>query len=443
LVYSPYNKNIYNINILVSSLIIRGIIIPITRNIKLSYLFPFNWLIVGMLGVLLDLSKAPGYFLGSLSLPFLKIFNKIFLISDKKNLEKILVVCPFPEGVQAGQRLKYEQHFSMFRQNNYDVKVKPFINLKTWNILYKKGYYTNKFLGMVLGYIKRFFTIFILFRYDIIYVFMWITPYGPGIMERIYRFFSKKIIYDIEDNILVIKKNEINPTAKFKSVKKIIYLIKNSDHIITSAPNLNEKCKSISLKNNCTYICASINIKRYVPNIKYNNNDLLTIGWTGTFSSKSYLELITPVFKRLYKLRKFKLKIIGNFNYHIEDINYEVVQWNKDKEIADLTEIDIGFYPLNIDPEWVSGKSGLKALQYMALGIPTIASNIGNVSSIINNMQNGILVNNNKEWLEAFIKLIDNPNLRKKLGMAGRETVVQNYSTDILTKKYLKVLKSN
>ena len=58
-------------------------------------------------------------------------------------------------------------------------------------------------------------------------------------------------------------------------------------------------------------------------------------------------------------------------------------------------------------------------------------------------MQNGILVNTNKEWLEAFIKLIDNPNLRKKLGMAGRETVVQNYSTDILTNKYLKVLKSN
>ena len=197
------------------------------------------------------------------------------------------------------------------------------------------------------------------------------------------------------------------------------------------------------MKNNCTYICASINIKKYIPDIKYNNIDLLTIGWTGTFSSKSYLELITPVFKRLYKLRKFKLRIIGNFDYYIEDINCEIVQWDKEKEIADLTDIDIGFYPLSMDEEWVSGKSGLKALQYMALGIPTIASNIGNVTAIIKNMQNGILVNTHKEWLEAFIKLIDNPNLRKKLGMAGRETVVQNYSTDILSNKYLKILKSN
>ena len=54
-------------------------------------------------------------------------------------------------------------------------------------------------------------------------------------------------------------------------------VIKNSDQIITSAPSLNEKCKSISLKNNCTYICASINLKRYIPNIEYNNNNLLTM----------------------------------------------------------------------------------------------------------------------------------------------------------------------
>ena len=108
----------------------------------------------------------------------------------------------------------------------------------------------------------------------------------------------------------------------------------------------------------------------------------------------------------------------------------------------DLNKIDIGFYPLSMDQEWVSGKSGLKALQYMSLGIPTIASNIGNVSSIIQNMKNGILVNTNEEWLKAFIKLIDSPDLRKKIGMAGRKTVINDYSTDVLTKKYLKVIKS-
>ena len=155
------------------------------------------------------------------------------------------------------------------------------------------------------------------------------------------------------------------------------------------------------------------------------------------------MKIVEPFLKDLAKIRKFKLRIIGNFDYHIDKVDYETIQWTKKTEIEDLTKIDIGFYPLNMDTEWVSGKSGLKALQYMALGIPTIATNIGNVSSIIEHMKNGILVNNNQEWLESFLKLMDSPELRKKIGIAGRKTVIDNYSTEILTNKYLKVLKSN
>ena len=443
--YIPHITKIFILLVFLLSFIVRGIIVPITKNIKYSFIFPFNWLIIGLLGVLLDIIKAPCYCFGSITHPFLIIYNNIFYKDRYLNIynKKLLVLCPYPEGVQAGQRLKYEQHFTNLRQNDFSIDVKPFINLKLWNILYKKGYYIDKFFGLISGYAKRFFTIFLLFRYDVIYVFMWITPYGPGWFERIYRLFSKKIIYDIEDNILVVKKNEINPTSRFKSVGKIIYLIKNADQIITSAPGLNDHCKAISLKDNCTYICASINMKRYIPKIEYNNNNILTIGWTGTFSSQQYLTIVEPVLKDLAKLRKFKLRIIGNFEYHIDKVDYELIQWTKESEIDDLTKIDIGFYPLNMDTEWVSGKSGLKALQYMALGIPTIATNIGNVSSIIKHMKNGILVNNNKEWLDYFVKLIDFPDLRKKIGIEGRKTVIENYSTEILTNKYLKVLKTN
>jgi len=443
--YVPHITKKFFIVIFLLSFFVRGILVPLSKDIKLNFIFPINWLIIGSLGVILDTVKAPFYIFGSITHPFIKIIN-ISLYKDKyQNFDKkkLLILCPFPEGVQAGQRLKYEQHFDTFRKNNFLIEIKPFINHQMWNILYTKGHYIEKFFGMISGYIKRFFTIFLLFKYDIVYVFMWITPYGPGWFERIYRFFSKKIIYDIEDNILIVRKNEINPTSRFKSVGKILYLIKYADQIITSAPSLNERCKAISLKNNCTYICASINMKRYIPNIEYNNDNILTLGWTGTFSSQLYLKIVEPTLKELAKIRKFKLRIIGNFDYHIDGVDYEIIQWSKSSEIEDLTKIDIGFYPLNMDTEWVSGKSGLKALQYMALGIPTIATDIGNVSSIINHMDNGMLVKSNEEWLQSFIKLIDYPNLRKKLGVAGRKTVIDNYSTDILTNKYLKVLKSN
>ena len=134
--------------------------------------------------------------------------------------------------------------------------------------------------------------------------------------------------------------------------------------------------------------------------------------------------------------------MITNFEFSINDIELEVIRWTKEKEIEDLLKIDIGIYPL-IDEKWVEGKSGLKALQYMALGIPTVASNIGNTLEVINHMENGILVNSDEEWLNAFIMLIDNLELRKKIGINSKKTILEEYSVEKIGQEYKKVLLDN
>lgn len=69
--------------------------------------------------------------------------------------KKIYVICPFPEGVAAGQRLKYEQYFEDWKKNNYDVKVSPFMDLNMWSIIYLKGHFLEKFVGTVFGHFRR------------------------------------------------------------------------------------------------------------------------------------------------------------------------------------------------------------------------------------------------------------------------------------------------
>ena len=100
--------------------------------------------------------------------------------------------------------------------------------------------------------------------------------------------------------------------------------------------------------------------------------------------------------------------------------------------------IDIGIYPVFND-EWTLGKSGLKSLQFMALGIPTIATNIGNIKNIIKNNYNGYLVNDHKEWEIALLNLIDDSNKRKLFGNRSREIIYKYYSNDVISKKYLEV----
>lgn len=352
----------------------------------------------------------------------------------------MLIICPFPYDVQAGQRLKYEQHLKDFYLRGYDIKISSFINNKTWKIIFKKGYILTKFFALIFGYLRRIFLLLSIKKYDCIYVFMWIVPYTSVYVEKIFRKFSKKIIYDMEDNILIVSKNEINPlSSSFKSVDKYNYLIKSSDQIIVSSKYLETFCNNLTNKNNSNYICASINLDRYKPIIKQNKKTI-SIGWTGTFSTKKYLKVIEPVIKKLSKIRNINFIVISDFDYILEGVNVLNIKWNKMNEIKDLQKIDIGVYPLFKD-EWVLGKSGLKALQYMALSIPTISTNYGNIKDIINNEQNGFLVNNSDEWLKILIKLCDDIDLRNFIGNNGRKVVEKYYSLKVISKKYQSVIK--
>ena len=353
---------------------------------------------------------------------------------------KILVICPFPQGVAAGQRLKYEQYFEHWKKEEYHVTVSSFMDGPMWDVVYTSGNYIPKIFGTLRGYRQRILDLFRFKNYDLVYVFMWVTPFGSSFFERLTYFLSNNLIYDVEDNVLIEKSNNLNPFVKLlKSKGKTKYLIKYADHVITSSPYLNNYCLGLNLKKKCTYISSSVNTDKFLPINSYSNKGIITIGWTGTFSSKIYLDLLRNVFIELSKHCIFKLRIIGNFDYNIPGINMEIIQWSEHREIEDLQGIDIGVYPL-VQDEWVLGKSGLKAIQYMAFGIPTVATNIGTTPDIIQHMENGLLVKTDKEWVKALKMLINDKILRKKLGEAARVTVLRDYSQNSIEEKYVSIL---
>ncbi|MDH5398960.1 MAG: glycosyltransferase family 4 protein, partial [Cyclobacteriaceae bacterium] len=105
------------------------------------------------------------------------------------------------------------------------------------------------------------------------------------------------------------------------------------------------------------------------------------------------------------------------------------VPWNKETEVRDLMQIDVGLMPLTDDP-WSRGKCGFKALQYMALGIPCLASPVGVNEQIIDHGVNGYLCGNENDWKKHIVSLLKDENLRKRLGQKGREKVIEDYSVD-------------
>jgi glycosyltransferase involved in cell wall biosynthesis len=354
--------------------------------------------------------------------------------------KKILVICPYPVGVAPSQRLKFEQYYPYFREAGFDIAVSPFISKALWNIIYKKGFFLKKVFYTTAGYMKRIRDLFRISNYDLIYIHLWVTPFGPAIFERLFRFFAKKIVYDIDDLVYLGNvKSKSHPLVNFiKGRRKPIYLMQSANHVITCTPYLDEFVRKYN--SNTTDISSTVDTNRYLPVNEYSNKKRLTIGWSGSISTSKYFYLLADVLKTLKKEHDFRIFVIGDKNIQIDGLEIIAVDWEEEKEICYLQQIDIGLYPLPFE-EWVYGKSGLKAIQYMALGIPTVATAIGANFRVIENGISGFLVTDETEWKQALKKLLEDSELRRRIGTEGRKKVERIFSVQSNISAYLNILK--
>lgn len=359
-------------------------------------------------------------------------------LEKKNNKKKILIICPHPVGYAPGQRLKYEQYFDIFRENGYKITVSPFMSASFQKIVYKKGKIIQKIFWTLYGYCKRMYDLFRIRRFDIVYVFLWVTPFAPPIFEKLTRLLAKKMIYDIDDLVFLNPPSSTNPLVHYlRSSRNHISLMKSADHVITCTPYLDNFVRKYN--KNTTDISSTVDTDMYTPKIDYSGNGKLIIGWSGSHSTSKYLHLLDSVFQKLAQAHQFKLLVMGDKDFKIEGVEVEAMEWNKAYEIEVLKRFTIGVYPLP-DEEWVLGKSGLKAIQYMALGIPTIATAIGANFRVIENKVSGFLVINEEEWLQKLVELIDNESLRKYIGENGRKRAESLFSIRSNSSKYLDVL---
>ena len=354
--------------------------------------------------------------------------------------KKILFLSPYPIDKAPSQRLKYEQYYKHIEEGGFNIKTSSFVSLRFWKIIYKKGNILLKIVYTILGYLRRTLDLFTLRKYDVVYIHLWVTPFGFPIYEWLVRLIAKKVVYDIDDMVFLGHSSEANQLLKgLKGKKKMIYLMKTADHVITCTPTLDNFVRQYNTKT--TDISSTINTDLYTLK-KHEEKQTITLGWSGSHSTSKYVKLLEPVFEILLKKGyNFDVLVIGDAQFYFQNkaIKLNAIPWSLNTEVEDLKKIDIGLYPLP-NEQWVLGKSGLKALQYMALGIPSIATNIGANSRIIQHLKNGFLVNNKEQWIEAIEFLIQNTEERIKIGNKARETVIHKFSINANARTYLAIL---
>jgi L-malate glycosyltransferase len=355
---------------------------------------------------------------------------------------RILILCPYPQGIAAAQRLKYEQYLDDWRAAGFDVTVSSFMDRTLWDVAYKPGHAFAKAIGTIRGHLRRLRDLAQIRKYDIVYISMWVTPFGTSWLERLARAWAKRIVYDIEDNLLTDEGAPRGLRQRLKGRGKTRFLLERADHVLTASPFMVDRYRSINNVGAVTLIYPSVDTDTFRPREGPSREDKPVIGWTGTFSSRPYLDLLAPVLQELARRIDYKLIVIGNFDYDLPGVDLEVLTWSREDEVEQMQRLDIGLYPLPND-DWALGKAGLKVIQYMAFGLPSVSTAVGTATLQVTDGVDGFLVTSEAEWLEVLERLCRDPELRARVGKAGRLEAVARYSRQATSSQYLAVIQSS
>lgn len=357
--------------------------------------------------------------------------------------KKVLILCPSPRGTAATQRLKYEQYLDLLEKEGFQFTISSFQTNRFWDIVYKPGRAAEKVWWTAIGYLRRIVDLLRAPFYDAVFVNLWVTPLGFPFFERLLFFCNKKVIYDIDDMLFLDKKEQGKTSIiqRLKGRRKPLILMKHSSYVIVCTPKLEEIANTINKYKRAIDISSTFDTNRFTPVSKYEQKEIITIGWTGTHSTIPFLETLQPVLSAVSKQRKIRLLVIANKEYRMKEVPTEFIPWKAETEVQDLHFFDIGLYPIPAN-EWSLGKSSLKALTYMAIAIPFVATAYGTNYRIMQQGVQGFMALTEEEWKESIIRLIDDAELRRRMGAEGRKTVEKSYSVKANFSKYLQVFKT-
>lgn len=287
-----------------------------------------------------------------------------------------------------------------------------------------------KLVGTLRGIIRRLWLLRNIRKYTWVFIHREAIPFGPPWYEWILvKIFKKKIVYDFDDSLWIKQVSNANLWAcVIKPTTKISNICSISMKVCAGNPYLAAYAKQYN--NRVCVIPTTIDTENTHTLIKQHQADReVVVGWTGSHSTLPYLSLVAEAIGSLEKSYPIKFLVICNEipKLNLNSLVYK--QWNKETEIQDLLKIDIGIMPLT-ETEWAEGKCGLKALQYMALGIPALVSSVGVNKQIVEHEIDGYFCNSKEEWIMYIERLIKKPELRGCMGKKGREKVVNNYSVE-------------
>lgn len=344
---------------------------------------------------------------------------------------KVLALASYPVEA-AATRYRLHQYVEALAERGIELTIRPFFDSTLFANLYRRNALPRTVVGLIKAGVLRFGDVFAARHADVILVQREAMIFGPAVIEWLSSRVSRRpLVLDLDDATYV---PYTSPT--YGRLGKTLKWFSKTDDLIRWASIVTCGNRAIA-----DYVTSRGKQARIIPTVVDTNvfrpkesprQSRPVIGWIGTHSTFPYLQSLFPVLQRLAIEYVFGLKIVGAGSSEIQlpGVEIENLDWRLDREVEDFQSCDIGLYPIVSSmyaDEWAAGKSGFKAIQYMAVGVPYVATPVGAIKEIGEVDVTHFCASTDEEWHASLAKLLSSSELRRRMGAAGRQHAVDYF----------------
>ena len=264
-------------------------------------------------------------------------------------------------------------------------------------------------------------------EYDVVLVQQKLFP------TRIVRFLrrhSKRLVFDIDDATWHPQGRKHSFFTRWRAARRLKSIVKAADACL--APNIYILDHLKSLGGHTHQVPMAISAQGWLPKQKVNGSKV-RLGWSGAPSNLSYLESLEPTLTEI--LRQYPqselVVLCGKPPAFQTGIPFTHIPWAPGCEANIVPDFDIGLLPLPFD-DFSQGKSPIKALQYLAAGLPIIASPLAGTLEIAQKSSSVLLAKSPEEWNKHLSELISSSAARHDAGKLSRAHFEEHYSAEVV-----------
>lgn len=280
-------------------------------------------------------------------------------------------------------------------------------------------------LGIAKGYAERMVQLIRARGVDALWIYAELFPYLPAAFERLAFAGGVPVIYDFDDAFFHQYDAAERPLVRRALSGKLKPLLRGAAACACGNAYLHEYADRLCATT--VILPTVVDTDAYLP--AAYGEEPISIGWIGTPSTWRYLRPMLPMLADFARERGVRVRVVGAGGAAEADRfdGLDLIDWQERTEIAEVQRMGIGIMPLPDEP-WAKGKSGYKLIQYMACGLPVVASPVGVNAEIVADGKTGFLARTPTEWRDALARLLEDPALRRRMGERGRARVEARYS---------------